>query len=201
MRRSQCLLHWISAVILATTLTFSTVGTGAASEGRLTSRFSQKAAKRLTSDKSLPTALNSVLPKVKEKSRIPVLLPSELPDPIAKAKHALVEKATANGYVISLYYKLDIGDAGFAAYFSAQAPPSYNPRELKSIHDLKLARGIRGFFRPISCGGSCSPANIWWEEGAVLYQIQLELPYGFSEQEQKKAIAVVANSAILAGPR
>ncbi len=37
-------------------------------------------------DKFLPEPLASVLPKIKAKSRIPVLLPSDLPQPISRAK-------------------------------------------------------------------------------------------------------------------
>ena len=51
------------------------------------------------------------------------------------------------------------------------------------------------------CGGSCSPANLWWEKAAALYQIQLKLPSTFSEKKQQGIMTAVANSAILAGPR
>jgi hypothetical protein len=130
-----------------------------------------------------------------------VLLPSELSGSLAKANYATVEKADANEYAISLYYELGSGDAGFAALFAAQAKPSYDPRELRNIIEVKLARGMRGSFRPVSCGGSCAPANLWWQEGGVLYQIQMKLPSTLREQAQKNAITSVADSAILAGPR
>jgi hypothetical protein len=175
------------------------VGCLAQSEGKLPPVPSKGAASHATPGRSLPETFVSILPEVKAKSRIPVLLPSKLPMPIGNAKHALVEKAAANEYAVSLYYDLGIGDAGFAALFAAQATPTYNPRELKGIHEVKLARGIRGFFRPLSCGGSCAPVNLWWEEGGVLYQIQVELSPAISEQDQ--AITAVADSAILADPR
>jgi hypothetical protein len=152
------------------------------------------------SDAALPEAFNSVLPKVKAKSRVPVLLPSKLPESIKRAKHAVIQKAEANEYAISLYFELGVGDAGFAAYFSGALNPGYSPQELGN--EVQLARGLRGFFRPISCGGSCAPANLWWEAGGIVYQIQLQLPYSLNEEDrQKKAITEVANSAILAGPR
>lgn len=153
-----------------------------------------------TPAKSLPMALISILPTVKAKSRVPILLPSELPDPIRKAKFALVEKAATSGYTISLYYELGIGDAGFAAFFSAQTKPAYNPEGLRT-QKVKLSDGIQAFFRPVSCGGSCTPANLWWKQGDVLYQIQLKLPATATVPVQEKTMAGVANSAILAGPR
>jgi len=100
-----------------------------------------------------------------------------------------------------MFYSLDVGNAGFAAMFAGDAAPNYHPRELGNVHEVKLAHGIHGFFRPISCGGSCAPVNLSWEDGGTLYTIQLKLSSSLSENEQQKAITAVANSAILAGPR
>jgi len=149
----------------------------------------------------LPRAFVSVLPELKAKSGVAVLLPTELPRPFEEAKHAVVEKVSANEYAISLFYKLDIGDAGFAASFAADASPNYDPRGLPGLHVVKLARGNRGFFSPVSCGGSCGPANLWWVQAGTLYQIQLKLPSTLGENDQERTIMAVADSAILAGPR
>ena len=161
---------------------------------------SRNAASQAESDKSLPEVFHSVLPEIKSKSHVPLLLPNKLPKPIGRAKHAVIQKVAANEYAISLYFELGIGDAGFAAFFSGEAAPKYSPRELGNISEVTLANGIRGYFRPISCGGSCAPANLWWEDGGILYQIQLSLPIA-SEPDQEKTITAVANSAILVGPR
>lgn len=150
---------------------------------------------------SLPDVFRSALAEVKAKTNVPVLLPTELPGPISKAKHASVDKATADQYVVTLYYELNAGDAGFAALFEAANNPGYSPQELGNVRQVKLANGITGFFRPVNCGGSCAPANLWWQRGAVLYQIQLRLPSTLREQNQQGIITAVANSAILAGPR
>ena len=150
---------------------------------------------------SLPDVFRSVLAGVKAKTSLPVLLPSELPRPFNDAKHASVGVTTASEYAVSLYYELGAGDAGFAASFGATDNPRFSPRELGNVHEVKLANGIAGFFRPVNCGGSCAPASLWWEEGAVLYQIQLKLRSTLREQDQQRMIMTVANSAILAGPR
>jgi hypothetical protein len=150
---------------------------------------------------SLPHIFASALAEVKAKTSVPVLLPSELPSPFSHAKHAMVDKATADEYAITLYYELDVGDAGFAASFGAANNPLYSPRELGNGRRVKLGNDITGFFRPVSCGGSCAPANLWWQRGAVLYQIQLKLPSTLGEKNQQQIITTVANSAILAGSR
>ena len=151
--------------------------------------------------KSLPDIFVSVLAEVKAKTRVPILLPTELPIPFRDAKNAIVYKATADEYTVSLYYESDLSGADFAADFAAQNNPDHSPQELPNVRAVKLAGGIVGFFRPVSCGGSCAPANLWWEQGRTLYQIQLQLPPSLSEQKQRRIVARVADSAILAGPR
>lgn len=130
-----------------------------------------------------------------------MLLPTELPTPFNGAEHAIVTKVTADEYRIDLYYELGIGNAGFAATFAAQNNSHYSLRELPNVREMKLAAGITGFFRPVSCGGSCAGANLWWEQGAVQYSIQLTLPSSLREKKQRWIITAVANSAILADPR
>lgn len=150
---------------------------------------------------NLPKALSSALAEVKTKSHVSILLPSELPQPFADAKYATVESASENEYGISLYYELNAGDSAFAASFSADSQPNYGPKDIPNVREVKLSHGLVGYFREVSCGGSCAPANIWWEEDHVLYSLQLKLRLDLSDQEQQREMIAVANSAILAGPR
>lgn len=148
-----------------------------------------------------PAALASVLSEVQASSRLPVLLPSELPLPVANAKYAVVDTASEGEYAISLNYELDAGDSGFAASFEANSHADYVPRDLPNVDEVKLSRGLVGYFRPVGCDGSCAPANLWWEENRILYQIQLKLSSTLPEGDQRRLIITAANSAILAGPR
>lgn len=149
----------------------------------------------------VPEVFLSALAEAKAKTSLPVLLPTELPSLFSDAKHAVTEKLAADEYAISLYYELDVGDAGFAASFAGDSKGRYSPQEIPNVRAVKLAHGLVGFFRPVSCGGSCAPANLWWKQAAVLYQIQLRLPSQLREKKQQRIITEVANSAILAGPR
>jgi hypothetical protein len=124
-----------------------------------------------------------------------------LSQPVSEAKYPVIEKASVDEYAISLNYHLDIGNAGLAALFTAQAKPNYEPQELPNVRKIGLSQGILGYFRPVSCGGSCAPANLWWKEDRVLYQIQLKLSSTVPEKDQQSVLAAAANSAILAGPR
>jgi hypothetical protein len=162
---------------------------------------SEESTGRVGVGSSLPDVLLSVLAEVKSKTSIPVLLPTQLPKPIDEAKHATVDKVTRDEYAVALYYELDVGDAGFAAFFAANHNSPYSPREIPNVRKVKLTHGIVGFFRGVSCGGSCAPANLWWAQGGTLYQIQLRLSSTVSEKEQQRIITAVAKSAIQAGPR
>jgi hypothetical protein len=113
----------------------------------------------------------------------------------------VIEKASDKEYAIILFYKVGIGDAGFAAFFQAQRDPDEDLQAPPNVREVELSHGLRGFFRPVGCGGSCAPANIWWRKGRVLYQIQIAFPSTLRVIDQQKAIIAVANSAILAGPR
>lgn len=155
----------------------------------------------VASGANLPSVFAPVLPDAKAKSQIPILLPSNLPPIIRKAKNAALDKASANEYAISIWFEQGVGDAGLAASFSARSEASYAPDELSNVQPLRLAHRLRGFFRPVSCGGSCAPASLSWKEQGIVYQVQLKLPSTMPEQRQRAAIVATANSAILAGPR
>ena len=70
---------------------------------------------------------------------------------------------------------------------------------------LTLRGGIRGAFKDISCGASCSPASVDWIEHGVLYTIQANV---ITESEPPDGpnllpatFLAAANQAIAAGPR
>jgi hypothetical protein len=185
--------------ILAGLITTLVVGSPVAMQGFGIPGTARKAARQTKPSKPLPEVLASVLLQVRAKSRMSVLLPTELPQPFGRAKHAVIERAGPGEYAISLYYQMNVGDAGFAALFAANANPKDSPAELGNVRVVKLARGLRGYFRPVS--GSRAPANLWWEESGALYQIQLKLRSSLREGDQEKTMTAVADSAILAGPR
>ena len=73
--------------------------------------------------------------------------------------------------------------------------------EFKGVRDgrpsgrrtIRLNRGRTGYYRPLSCGASCSPPSIEWRERHALYSIQAKVT--------KRELVRMANSAIRNGPR
>jgi hypothetical protein len=64
----------------------------------------------------------------------------------------VIEKASDKEYAIILFYKVGIGDAGFAAFFQAQRDPDEDLQAPPNVREVELSHGLRGFFRPVGCG-------------------------------------------------
>ena len=58
---------------------------------------------------------------------------------------------------------------------------------------VTLAKGRKGRYTPLSCGGSCSPPSVVWKERGVVYEI--------STDATRAQLVKMANSAIRKGPR
>ena len=97
-----------------------------------------------------------------------------------------------DGYLISLYYSEPGGEATVAAGFGG----STRIEHLSDAHRVELSGGRTGMFMPVSCGGSCAPANLWWEQNGVMYPIQIKLKSSTTEKEQERILVETANSAV-----
>jgi hypothetical protein len=61
---------------------------------------------------------------------------------------------------------------------------------------VQLENGALGRFHPVSCGGSCAPASLWWQQDGAEYTIQVRLPLGTAVPLQKKVLLQVANAMV-----
>ena len=140
---------------------------------------------------SAPSKLHSVLPKVRSKSGIAVRLPSTLNAGVSPSRvHGAIEQVSKGQYHLSLGAARDCHEATacfVAAFFGRRGAA------LDIKRKVSLARGITGRFRPITCGASCSAAEIQWKQGSVAYAIQFK--------GSKTKMKALANSAIRGGAR
>ena len=141
----------------------------------------------------LPDLFANVLPRVKAKTTVPVLLPQRY---VSDAKkHFPSGSATKKRYTLSIGAIRHCGGATacFIADFAAKrgAKPSL-------LRKVKLAGGRTGYFRPLTCGASCSPPMLEWRQGGVLYWIQA---HAGTARQEKRRLRRLANSAIRHGPR
>jgi hypothetical protein len=150
--------------------------------------------------------LNSVMGQAKEpapvfrpaleqiQTRIPVLLPSKLPSHIRERDIKLASGTVSeDGYFISLYFTETGSDASFVAGFGGSVRVF---RDLPNTRPVALAGGRTGMFSPVSCGGSCAPANLWWEQNGVMYQIQMKLRSTAKETDQQRILVETADSTV-----
>ena len=143
-------------------------------------------------DVNVPAKFKSLLPNVKKKSGLAVRLPSKIHVFVKPSKAFADGSATKKSYFLELDAVRDChgANACFLASFSGQR--GGKPQFKKTV---ALAHGITGYFKPITCGASCSPAFMQWKEGKVLYEIENK---GVGK---KSEMVKLANSAIRGGNR
>jgi hypothetical protein len=134
------------------------------------------------------------LPKVKRTTRVPVLLPRALRLAGPAPKVYASSGADRRGWVLTLAGVPRCGGASacFIASFEGQ-----RGKPLPERANVRLAAGARGFYLPIGCGASCSPASLWFVHDGALYSWQVKDPL----RNARAALVRMANEAIRAGPR
>jgi hypothetical protein len=144
---------------------------------------------------NVPSRLSSVLPQA-QSAGVAVLLPSKINLDV-KSGARIYTDGSGDGkrgeYELELSGAKGCGgsDACFLAEFSGERG---RPLGYRST-DVSLALGIRGYYKPESCGGSCSPPSIQWIEKGVRYEIQARALGG------RRAFVSMAKSAINHGDR
>ena len=136
----------------------------------------------------LPGLLTPTVADVKQDTQVPILLPSSLTTQETKKLYGGGE-GEARRYSIAVCTVKECSANAFAvASFSAMKGIAvYGDRK------VTLAKGRKGRYIPLSCGGSCSPPSIVWKERGVVYEI--------STDATRAQLVKMANSAIRKGPR
>lgn len=133
---------------------------------------------------------------IRRHTRIAVLLPDRARVEVPGG-HGIEAKWASNRTSWSL--ALGIGprcggaNACFVGEFSAQrgARPAFRRR-------VRLHGGVTGYFKPVTCGASCSPPQLQWIRAGVLYDLQFRAAGRGSDLAKLTALA---DSALAAGPR
>lgn len=150
-----------------------------------------------SSSSSVAKELRPVLAKLKTGAGVPVLLPDALPASVLEDRLYVEGGPSERGYDITLALTPRCGaNACSVGFFSAERGGEL----VEELERVELANGVRGAYKPLTCGASCSPAMIEWVYEGVLYTIQLKLNAG-GDAGDKAALIGLANSALKAGPR
>ena len=143
----------------------------------------------------VPAKFKSLLPQVKSKSGLAVRLPSTIPSYVKASRVYPNGSATRKSYDLELGAAKNCNGANACFIASFHAMRGGRPAFKKTV---SLVNGITGYFKPVTCGGSCSPSFIQWKEGKVLYEIELK---GLASSNEKSGMKKLANSAIRGGDR
>ncbi|MBD2384297.1 hypothetical protein [Cylindrospermum sp. FACHB-282] len=139
----------------------------------------------------LHPVFRSILPKLKQKTQIQILLPKFIPESDEKTPiYAIIETATKSKYEILLGFSPNCngGTACRLGIVAAEAVTKKMPRlRGKSV---SLAKGITGYFEDFKCGANCSDATLTWRQKGVQYAIGLKAG-------DRTSLVKMANSAIL----
>ncbi|BAZ32248.1 hypothetical protein NIES4074_47500 [Cylindrospermum sp. NIES-4074] len=132
----------------------------------------------------------SILPQLKQKTQIRVLLPKFIPESDGELPiYAIIETATQKKYDIILGFSPNCngGTACRLGTVAAEAVTSKTPRlRGKSI---VLTKGITGYFEDFKCGANCSDATVTWRQQGVQYTVGLKAG-------DRTSLVKMANSAI-----
>ena len=154
--------------------------------------------------------LRTVVDQIKHQTGVPILLPSVFPSTVQQQRIYVSGAATVDGYQISLTSRPQCGaNSCFIGSFEArrggemtQADESANPAQ---DHDkfIHLVNGIEAYYKPLTCGGSCSPPVIEWVSDGVLYRTQFDVQWRsrLMATEVEQHMVAMANSAIKGGAR
>jgi hypothetical protein len=143
----------------------------------------------------VPHKFRKLIPKVKEKSGLPVLLPQKIWAAGVRSSHVFpAGSATEHGFFLELDFAKGCqgANACFLASFSGERGAKFSFKR-----KVKLTHGIVGRWQPQQCGASCAPVFIQWKEFGVLYEIE-DKAVG---NHEKRWMQKLANSAIRNGPR
>lgn len=143
----------------------------------------------------IPRVLRDDIRRLAPRTDVPIRIP-------ARMNLDYDENAFGSGGRIADGWELEVAataecgaNACFLARFSGEegGTPAFR-------RTVGLARGITGYYKGLTCGGSCSPPMIQWVQGGVLYSIQAKLSAS-GRAKQRAAMIRAANQAIRARPR
>lgn len=133
---------------------------------------------------------------IKRHTDVPVLWPDRVAIDVPR-RHGVEGKWAANrdGWELTLGIGPRCGGANACFVGELSARRGERPAFRRTV---RLRGGVRGFFKPATCGASCSPPQIQWRRDGVLYDIQFREAGGGSDRAK---LVALANSALAAGPR
>jgi hypothetical protein len=155
-----------------------------------------------TAEKLFEDAAKNVVKRTSVGVYVPVSLQS-----VSKAAidGCAFSESERDSYDISIYGRVteygkteplpcEASNAAFVAGIHGDTKPMPDLSERPSAQRVALQDGAPGWFIPVSCGGSCAPATLYWQTPKASYRLQLKLGSLASKAEQRSELLEIANS-------
>jgi hypothetical protein len=136
----------------------------------------------------VPKRFATQLERARTQTTVPILLPQTMRSDFRR--FFAEGRATVSAWRFDLAAARGCNQATACFIAEFKGVRDGKPRARRTI---RLDRGRTGYYRPLSCGASCSPPSIEWRERHALYSIQAKVG--------KRELVRMANSAIRNGPR
>jgi hypothetical protein len=135
---------------------------------------SEKIAQQKTISQPHPV-FNSILPKLKQTTKIKILLPTYIPESDGpNPLYAILETVSKNKYEILLGFSPDCS-GGTACRLSMITAEAVTPKTPKLTgKSVGLGKGITGYFVESRCGANCSDGTLSWREKGVQYSVGIK---------------------------
>jgi hypothetical protein len=177
----------VTCTVLVFTYTSSLISEAIASTSKQAISYENS---RLKSSQPHP-AFQSILPKLKQKTKLKILLPKFLSgDDGVNPIYAIIETATRDRYSIILGYTPNCngGTACRLGTVYAESVTAKTPR--LTGKKVSLANKITGYFVDATCGANCSDATLTWRQSNVQYTVGLKAG-------DRTSLVKMANSTIV----
>ena len=141
--------------------------------------------------------LGDELARVDRATPVPILLPPSL-DLDTDGEVYASGSGTRRGWAFTLTATPDCGGANACHLGSIDAERG---GELAFARRVRISRTVRGSYKPLSCGASCSPPALDFLRRGVRYSLQAKLGVRGGDRAQRRALVRAARAALRAGPR
>jgi hypothetical protein len=138
-----------------------------------------------------PGIFDSVLPALRQKTRVPLKLPSYLAtENETNPLYAIAVTVALKRYELQLAFTPDCTGGNVCRYGMVSGEVIAFGENRARGKPAKLARGITGYFVDAKCGANCSDSTLTWQQGGYRYVVGIKAA-------NLDTLRKVANSAIV----
>ena len=132
-----------------------------------------------------------ILSKIQKQTKIPIFLPSYIPESDPPRLLAIVEKVNSTQYKIMLAFDENC-TGGTACSLGSISGDLVEANFIPDGEEVTLVNSITGYFVDANCGANCSDATLSWIKNGIHYQVALKA--GQQDTLVKMANSAIANS-------